>query len=138
MDSEFKGTCPDCGCMNLFRARFPIEPSHHGDEFVRCNGCEMIWTVSDIRAGGKLGSIHPHDFRLITAYIDEIASRDGYTAKEINGQKKSLLGMAKKVDDPLHEASIREFDDPANRRGRSLDHFLRYVNGRSQHLKKPD
>jgi hypothetical protein len=114
-------------------ARFRIEPPAAGDVFLCCRSCKQGYTSSDVEAEGNLGSIHSIDIRLISAFIRELATREEYTPSEIDHHRETLIMLAQKIEQPLHEASINDLDDPANRRGRVPSKFFRYLHGHSRY-----
>lgn len=136
IDHENTDQCPACQDLELVPARFRIEPPVTGDVFCRCNSCDQVYTSSDVEAGRDLRSIHPTDIRLISAFIDELAIRDEYTATVVDHHRETLIMLAQKLEQPLHQMSVRDFDDPANRRGRVPSNFFLYLDGRSRHLSK--
>lgn len=54
--------------------------------------------------------------------------RQGADTDEISHEIKNLIGLAAfNIDGLLCESRLEDFGEPANRRGRSLDRFLRFV-----------
>lgn len=76
--------------------------------------------------------LHAHDRRLIEAFMQEWEQQ--YPNRDAEQAIKDLVWLAERVEGPLHEASLGDFSDPANRPGRVLSQFLRWVNGESRHL----
>lgn len=132
--SERDGQCPNCNAKRIFATKFRLEPSFSGFEFVQCHECDLVHTRPITGDGPVYPTIHPHDIRLITAFLDRLDELGIYEIMLRTHMKRELLFLARDLDGPLHEATRRDVEEPLNRPRRELDLFLLYVNGQSELL----
>lgn len=59
--------------------------------------------------------------------------RQGADTNEISHEVENLIGLAAfNIDKPLSDSRLEDFGEPENRRGRSLDRFLRFIGNHPQ------
>ena len=123
--------CPHCG-RDLELAQLSIVLPRQ-DTLHYCPTCSKIFPPLELKSPDvDVQGLHAHDGRLIEAFMQEWEQQ--YPNRDAKQAVKNLIWLAEKVDYPLHEASLRDFSDPANRPGRVLSQFLRWVDGESRHL----